>query len=66
MGPRFTGVWQRFATNWAIVFINSSQRCHWPVRLLSRHAKSETLLKYDDSRVDEARAIARLLGEDSA
>lgn len=36
------------------------------VRRFSRHAKIETLLRYDDNRVDEAGAIARLLGEDSA
>jgi integrase/recombinase XerC len=36
------------------------------VRRFSRHAKLETLLKYDDNRVDEAGAIARMLGEDSA
>lgn len=35
------------------------------VRRFSRHAKVETLLRYDDNRVDEAGAIARLLGEDS-
>jgi hypothetical protein len=35
------------------------------VRRFSRHAKLETLLKYDDNRVDEAGAIARMLGEDS-
>ena len=31
----------------------------------SRQAKLETLLKYDDNRVDEAGAIARMLGKDS-
>jgi integrase/recombinase XerC len=36
------------------------------VRRFSRHAKLETLLKYDDNRVDEAGAIAKMLGEDSA
>jgi integrase/recombinase XerC len=36
------------------------------VRRFSRHAKLETLLKYDDNRNDEAGAIARMLGEDSA
>jgi hypothetical protein len=36
------------------------------VRRSSRHAKLETLLRYDDNRHDEARAIAHLLGEDSA
>lgn len=36
------------------------------VRRFSRHAKMETLLKYDDNRKDEAGAIARMLGEDSA
>ena len=36
------------------------------VRRFSRHAKLETLLRYDDNRRDEAGAIARLLGEDSA
>jgi integrase len=35
------------------------------VRRFSRHAKLETLLKYDDNRVDEAGAIAKMLGEDS-
>jgi hypothetical protein len=36
------------------------------VRRFSRHAKLETLLRYDDNRTDEAGAIARMLGEDSA
>lgn len=36
------------------------------VRRFSRHAKMETLLKYDDNRRDEAGAISRMLGEDSA
>lgn len=36
------------------------------VRRFSRHAKLETLLRYDDNRRDEAGAIARMLGEDSA
>src|SRR3954470_9513971 len=36
------------------------------VRRFSRHAKLETLLRYDDNRRDEAGAIAPLLGEDSA
>jgi len=36
------------------------------VKRFSRHAKLETLLRYDDNRRDEAGAIARLLGEDSA
>lgn len=36
------------------------------VRRFSRHAKLETLLRYDDNRRDEAGAIAHLLGEDSA
>jgi len=36
------------------------------VRRFSRHAKLETLLKYDDNRVDEAGAIARMLSEDLA
>jgi integrase/recombinase XerC len=35
------------------------------VRRFSRHAKLETLLRYDDNRRDEAGAIADLLGEDS-
>jgi integrase/recombinase XerC len=35
------------------------------VQRFSRHAKLETLLKYDDNRRDEAGAIAHLLGEDS-
>jgi integrase/recombinase XerC len=35
------------------------------VRRCSRHAKIETLLRYDDSRRDEAGAIAHLLGEDA-
>ena len=35
------------------------------VRRFSRHAKLETLLRYDDNRRDEAGAIARLLGEDA-
>jgi integrase/recombinase XerC len=35
------------------------------VRHFSRHAKIETLLRFDDNRRDEAGAIARLLGEDS-
>ena len=35
------------------------------VRKFSRHAKLETLLRYDDNRRDEAGAIAKLLGEDS-
>lgn len=36
------------------------------VRRFSRHAKLETLLRYDDNRRDEAGAIARLLGDDAA
>ena len=36
------------------------------VRRFSRHAKLETLLRYDDNRRDEAGAIAHLLGEDAA
>ena len=36
------------------------------VRHFSRHAKIETLLRYDDNRRDEAGAIARLLGDDEA
>jgi integrase/recombinase XerC len=36
------------------------------VRRFSRHAKLETLLRYDDNRTDEAGAVARMLGEDSA
>jgi integrase/recombinase XerC len=36
------------------------------VRKFSRHAKLETLLRYDDNRRDEAGAIAKLLGEDSS
>jgi integrase/recombinase XerC len=36
------------------------------VRRFSRHAKLDTLLRYDDNRVDEAGAISRMLGEDSA
>jgi integrase/recombinase XerC len=36
------------------------------VRRFSRHAKLETLLRYEDNRRDEAGAIAHLLGEDSA
>jgi integrase/recombinase XerC len=36
------------------------------VKRFSRHAKLETLLRYDDNRRDEAGAIAKLLGEDSA
>jgi integrase/recombinase XerC len=36
------------------------------VRRFSRHAKLETLLKYDDNRADEAGVIARMLGQDSA
>lgn len=36
------------------------------VRRFSRHAKLETLLRYDDNRRDEAGAIAHLLGEDSS
>ena len=35
------------------------------VRRFSRHAKLETLLRYDDNRRDEAGVIAKLLGEDS-
>jgi integrase/recombinase XerC len=35
------------------------------VKRFSRHAKLETLLRYDDNRRDEAGAIAKLLGEDS-
>ena len=35
------------------------------VRRFSRHAKLETLLRYDDNRRDEGGAIARMLGEDS-
>jgi integrase/recombinase XerC len=34
------------------------------VQKASRHAKLETLLKYDDARRDDAGDIARLLGED--
>jgi integrase/recombinase XerC len=36
------------------------------VKRFSRHAKLETLLRYDDNRRDEAGVIAKLLGEDSA
>ena len=36
------------------------------VRHFSRHAKLDTLLRYDDNRRDEAGAIAKLLGDDSA
>ncbi len=36
------------------------------VRRFSRHAKLETLLRYDDNRRDEAGAIAKMLGEDSS
>ena len=36
------------------------------VQRFSRHAKLETLLRYDDNRRDEAGSIAKLLGEDSA
>jgi integrase/recombinase XerC len=35
------------------------------VKRFSRHAKLETLLRYDDNRRDEAGVIAKLLGEDS-
>ena len=35
------------------------------VKRFSRHAKLETLLRYDDNRSDEAGAIAKMLGEDS-
>jgi integrase/recombinase XerC len=35
------------------------------MKRFSRHAKLETLLRYDDNRRDEAGAIAKLLGEDS-
>jgi integrase/recombinase XerC len=35
------------------------------VRRFSRHAKLETLLRYDDNRRDEGGALAALLGEDS-
>jgi integrase/recombinase XerC len=35
------------------------------VKKFSRHAKLETLLRYDDNRRDEAGAIAKLLGEDT-
>lgn len=35
------------------------------VKRFSRHAKLETLLRYDDNRRDEAGAIAKMLGEDS-
>ena len=35
------------------------------VKQFSRHAKLETLLRYDDNRRDEAGVIAKLLGEDS-
>ncbi len=35
------------------------------VKRFSRHAKLETLLRYDDNRRDEAGAIAKLLGENS-
>jgi integrase/recombinase XerC len=34
------------------------------VQRFSRHAKLETLLRYDDARRDDAGAIARMLGED--
>jgi integrase/recombinase XerC len=34
------------------------------VRIFSRHASLDTLLKYDDARRDDAGAIARLLGGD--
>ncbi len=34
------------------------------VQRFSRHAKLETLMKYDDARRDDAGALARLLGED--
>ena len=36
------------------------------VRKFSRHAKPETLLRYDDNRRDDAGALARLLGDDAA
>lgn len=36
------------------------------VRMFSRHAKVETLLKYDDNRRDEAGNFARMLGDDDA
>jgi integrase/recombinase XerC len=35
------------------------------VRKFSRHPKLDTLLRYDDNRLDEAGSIARLLGKDS-
>jgi integrase/recombinase XerC len=35
------------------------------VQRFSRHAKLDTLLKYDDNRRDDAGSIARMLGEDS-
>lgn len=34
------------------------------VRAFSRHAKLDTLIRYDDNRRDEAGTIARLLGDD--
>jgi hypothetical protein len=43
----------------------------WPgfdvskVRRFSRHAKHDTLLKYNDNRRDEAGVLAKMLGEDS-
>jgi hypothetical protein len=36
------GVWQRFATKWAIAFTDSSHGSHGPVRLLRRNANSMT------------------------
>ena len=36
------------------------------VKRFCRHAKLETLLRYDDNRRDKAGTITRLLGEDSA
>jgi integrase/recombinase XerC len=35
------------------------------MKRFSRHAKLETLLRYDDNRRYEGGAIAKLLGEDS-
>jgi integrase/recombinase XerC len=35
------------------------------VQKFSRHAKIDTLMKYDDARRDDAGSIARLLGEDT-
>jgi len=36
------------------------------MKRVNRHANLRTLLRYDDSRRDEAGAIARLLGETSS